>query len=49
MKLGDQPIPTAVSATIANAARRSILIKGGLYLKNSGKADCFCFDKTGTL
>jgi len=40
---------TAVSAALANAARRSILIKGGLYLENAGKADCFCFDKTGTL
>jgi cation-transporting P-type ATPase C len=40
---------TAVSAALANAARRRILIKGGLYLENAGKADCFCFDKTGTL
>jgi cation-transporting P-type ATPase C len=40
---------TAVSAALANSARRSILIKGGLYLENVGKADCFCFDKTGTL
>jgi len=40
---------TAVSATMANAARRRILVKGGHYLENVGKADCFCFDKTGTI
>jgi cation-transporting P-type ATPase C len=40
---------TAVSAALANAARRRILIKGGLYLETAGKTDCFCFDKTGTL
>ncbi|MDI6890297.1 MAG: heavy metal translocating P-type ATPase [Thermodesulfovibrionales bacterium] len=40
---------TAVTASIANAARNHILIKGGLYLEHIGEADCFCFDKTGTL
>ena len=40
---------SAVTAALANAARRSILIKGGLYLEQIGKADLFCFDKTGTL
>jgi cation-transporting P-type ATPase C len=40
---------TAVSATMANAARRRIFVKGGHYLENVGKADCFCFDKTGTI
>lgn len=40
---------SAVTAALANAARRSILIKGGLYLEQIGRADLFCFDKTGTL
>jgi cation-transporting P-type ATPase C len=40
---------TAVSAAIANAARKNILIKGGLYLEEVGKPDVICFDKTGTI
>ena len=40
---------TAIMAAVANAARRHILIKGGLYLETVGKADVYCFDKTGTL
>ena len=40
---------TAVTAAISNAARRLILIKGGLYLERIGDADTFCFDKTGTI
>jgi manganese/zinc-transporting P-type ATPase C len=40
---------SAVTASLANAARHSILIKGGLYLETVGRADIFCFDKTGTL
>lgn len=40
---------TAVSAALANAARNHILIKGGIYLEMVGKADYFCFDKTGTI
>ena len=40
---------TAVSAALARAAENSILIKGGLYLEEIGRTECFCFDKTGTL
>ena len=40
---------TAVSASIANAARKNILVKGGLYLEEVGKPDVICFDKTGTV
>ncbi|MBM9538703.1 heavy metal translocating P-type ATPase [Desulfobulbus alkaliphilus] len=40
---------SAVTASLANAARHSILIKGGLYLETVGRADIYCFDKTGTL
>jgi len=40
---------TAVAAAVANAARQRILVKGGLYLERVGEADCFCFDKTGTV
>lgn len=40
---------SAVTAALANAAKNSILIKGGLYLETVGKTDVYCFDKTGTL
>jgi cation-transporting P-type ATPase C len=40
---------TAVTASLANAARNRIFVKGGLYLEQFGGADCFCFDKTGTV
>ncbi len=40
---------SAVTASVANAAKHSILIKGGLYLETVGEADVYCFDKTGTL
>ena len=40
---------TAVSAALHNAARRQILVKGGVYLEKIGDADVYCFDKTGTI
>ena len=40
---------SAVTAAVANAAKHSVLIKGGLYLEQVGKSDVYCFDKTGTL
>jgi heavy metal translocating P-type ATPase len=40
---------SAVTASVANAANHSILIKGGLYLEMIGSADVYCLDKTGTL
>jgi cation-transporting P-type ATPase C len=40
---------SAITAALANAAKHSILIKGGLYLETVGRADIYCFDKTGTL
>ena len=41
--------PSAVSAGIANMARRAVLIKGGIYFELAGKIDTLLVDKTGTL
>jgi len=41
--------PTAISATIGNAARRGVLIKGGTSLESAAGIDTVVFDKTGTL
>ena len=41
--------PTAVVASIGNAAKRGILIKSGAVVERIGKVDVVAFDKTGTL
>ena len=41
--------PLAVAASIGNAARDGIIVKGGIYLEELGKVDAVVMDKTGTL
>jgi len=41
--------PLAVLACIGSAARRGIIIKGGLYLEQLSQIDTVVLDKTGTL
>jgi len=41
--------PTAVVASIGNAARQGILIKGGAFLEQMGRLKILLLDKTGTL
>jgi len=41
--------PSAALAGIAHAARRGVLIKGGVHLENLGTVRAVAFDKTGTL
>jgi len=40
---------SAVIAGISQAARKGVLIKGGVYLEKLGKLDTIAYDKTGTL
>ena len=41
--------PAAVLAGIAQAARRGVLIKGGVHLENLGRLRVIALDKTGTI
>lgn len=41
--------PTAIVATLGRAAREGILVKGGQFIEEVGRAEAVLFDKTGTL
>lgn len=41
--------PSAMLAGVAQAARRGVLVKGGVHLETLGSVDAIAFDKTGTL